>query len=152
MRERIDEKTKALLKEAGTKLTGAKKREFMAKTTLELYEGSERQAESQMGWNRRTVALGLHELRSGIKCIDNYHARGNKKTEEKIPKLKEDIISLVDPKSHADPELKTIFAYTRMTANAVRQALIEEKGYAQEQLPQEWTIGKILNRLGYRLR
>ena len=39
-----------------------------------------------------------------------------------------------------------------MTAKKMRQALIDEKGYSDEELPCENTIGNILNRLGYRLR
>ncbi len=34
----------------------------------------------------------------------------------------------------------------------MRQALIEKKGWKEEDLPCENTIGNILNRLGYRLR
>jgi hypothetical protein len=39
-----------------------------------------------------------------------------------------------------------------MTAAALRQALIEQKGWTDEQLPHANTIGVILNRLGYKLR
>jgi len=39
-----------------------------------------------------------------------------------------------------------------MTAKAMRQALIDQKGWKSEELPCEKTIGNILNRLGYRLR
>jgi hypothetical protein len=39
-----------------------------------------------------------------------------------------------------------------MTAKAMRQALIDKKGWTDEELPCENTIGNILNRLGYRLR
>lgn len=152
MRKKIDETTKMLLKDAAKKLTGTKKREFMAKTTIELFEGSARRAERQLGWSRQAVELGLNEMRTGIKYIGNYRVCGRKKTEEKIPQLEQDIYSLVDPESQADPELKHNFAYTRLTAKAVKQALIEDKGYREDQLPKEWALRKILNRLGYRLR
>jgi len=91
-------------------------------------------------------------LATEIKCIDNYSARGNKKTEEKIPKLAEDIRSIVEPKSQADPHFQTTFAYTRITAKTVRQALIDEMGYTNDELPCENTIGYILNRLDYRFK
>lgn len=39
-----------------------------------------------------------------------------------------------------------------MTAKSIRQSLIDEKGYTDEQLPTERTINNILNRLGYRLK
>ena len=44
------------------------------------------------------------------------------------------------------------FAYTRMTAASVRQALIERKGHAPHALPCERTLRRILNRFGFRLR
>ena len=39
-----------------------------------------------------------------------------------------------------------------MTAKAARQALIDRKGWTDEELPHVNTIGEILNRLGYKLR
>jgi hypothetical protein len=41
-------------------------------------------AEKTFGRDRRTVTLGLNELRTGFACIDNFKARGNKETEVKI--------------------------------------------------------------------
>jgi DDE family transposase len=105
-----------------------------------------------LGWNRQSVEVGLHELHTGIICRDNYPARGNKKTEEKLSALESDIRSLVDAHSQADPQMKTTLAYTRLTAQAVRQALLGEKGYREGQLPTVHTISTVLNRLGYRLR
>ncbi len=34
----------------------------------------------------------------------------------------------------------------------MRKALIEEKGYANDELPAENTIGNMLNRMGYNLK
>jgi len=48
--------------------------------------------------------------------------------------------------------MKNTFAYTRVTAKAVRQKLIEEKGWKDEELPKERSISDILNRLGYKLQ
>ena len=84
--------------------------------------------------------------------MDNDSARGNKLTEEKLPHLAQDSRELVDPHSQIDPKFQTRFVYTRITAKAVRQALIEVKGYRDDELPHQHTIGQILNRLGYRLR
>ncbi len=105
-----------------------------------------------MGWSRKAVATGLKELQTGIFCQDNHQAKGRKKTEEKNPQLEEDIYSLVDEKSQADPKFQTVFYYARISARAVRQSLIEEKGYQEEELPSRQTIGAILNRMGYRLK
>lgn len=143
---------KSRLKSAAKKLTGVKRRAFEAETTLELFEGNARKAERELGWDRQTVTKGIKELSSGIQCLDNYQARGARLTEEKLPNLESDIKEIVDPHSQADPNLKNTFAYTRLTAKAVRQALIDEKNYTDEQLPTRRTINNILNRLGYRLK
>jgi hypothetical protein len=59
--------------------------------------------------------------------LDNSSARGNRKTEEKVPRLEEDIRSLAEPESQQDPKFQSPFRYTRITAKAMRQALIEKK-------------------------
>ena len=51
-----------------------------------------------------------------------------------------------------DPKFQIAFKYTRITAKAMRAALIRDKGWKEEDLPCEKTIGNILNRLNYRLR
>lgn len=142
----------ATIKDAAQKLTGAKRRAFQAQVVLDYLNGSARRAEAVFGWSRRTVILGLHELRTGITCVDNTSARGNRKTEEKWPQLAEDMQSLAEPHSQVDPKFQSPFCYTRMTAKAMRQALIGQKSWQHGQLPCENTIGNILNRLGYRLR
>ena len=150
--ERIADPIRTLLKTAAGLLTGAERREFEARTTVELFGSSARLAETVMGWNRDTVELGLNELRTGIRCVDNFGARGRKKTEALVEGLEADICDLVDATAQADPQMKTTFAYTRITASRVRQALIDEKGYLEQDLPSVRTISSILNRLGYRLR
>ncbi|MEM6434442.1 MAG: hypothetical protein AAF773_11415 [Cyanobacteria bacterium P01_D01_bin.115] len=51
-----------------------------------------------------------------------------------------------------DPKFKTSFQYARVSARALRGALIVGKGYRDEELPSRQAIGRLLNRLGYRLR
>jgi hypothetical protein len=148
----VGEPIKALLKDAASKLTGAKRRAFVARTTIELFDGCARKAERWFGWNRQAITLGMHELRTGIECVGNYQASGRRKTEETMPELEGDIRSIADRESHADPRLKTTLAYTRLSASAVRAALIEQKGYSEDELPSVRTISTVLNRLGYRLR
>jgi hypothetical protein len=140
------------IKDAARKLTGAKRRAFAAQVALDYVGGCARTAESVFGWSRQTVTLGVHELRSGITCLDDFAGRGNHKTEEKRPELAAAIQSLADPESQTDPKFQSSFQYTRMTAKAMRQALIDQQGWQDEELPCENTIGNILNRLGYRLR
>ena len=141
-----------LLRDAGRNLTGAGRRSFMALVTETLFGGSARRAENHFGWSRRCVSLGLAEKRSGIRCLENFTARGKKKSEVRFPRLETDIRALMDPQSPTDPQLRTALSYTRMTVKAVRAALIAEKGWTEEQLPAERTLCDLLNRLGYRLR
>jgi hypothetical protein len=148
----IDEKVKSTLKDAAKKLTGPKKRAFMAKATADYFGGSARKAETYLGWKRQTVQKGIHEQRVGVTCLDNYSARGSHKSEEKLPNLAQDIHELLAGAYHADPKLKTPFKYTKITAQAVLEALATEKGYSEEVLPCRQTMGSILNRLGYRLK
>ncbi len=148
----LDKKFIQLCKETSSRLTGSDRRAFQARVTTDYLDGSARRAESLFGWGRATVALGLKELESGYICYVELHERGNKKTEEKLPTLEEAIGELVDPQSQVDPKFQTPFAYTRITAKAVREALIEYKGYSDEHLPTIRTISEILNRLGYKLK
>jgi len=143
---------RATIKDAAKKLTGAKSRAFQAQVVLDYLDGSARRAETVFGWSRRTVRLGLNELRSGIRCLEHFSARGNRKTEVKRPQLAEDIRSLAEPESQVDPKFQSPFQYTRMTAHAMRQALVDKKGWKDDELPCDNTIGNMLNRLGYRLR
>lgn len=148
----LSEEIKSTFKDAAKKLTGSRKRDFIAKVTEDYLSGSARQAESVFGWKRQSVELGLQERRTGIVCVENYQARGRHKSEESRPQLATDILSLVEGKSQADPKFQSTFAYARISARAVRVALITEKGYEATELPNRQTIGVILNRMGYRLK
>ncbi len=148
----LENKVKATIRDAGSKLNGPNKRAFMARVTKDYFDGSPRKAKTHLGWNTDTVKRGLKELETGIICIDNYQARGRKKTEEILPDLEADIRDLVDGHTQADPKFKSTFSYTKITASAVREKLITEKGYTDKQLPCRQTIGDILNRMGYRLK
>ena len=92
------------IKDAASKLTGSKRRAFQAQVALDYLDGSPRRAERVFGWWRGAVELGLNELRTGITCVDNTSARGNRKTEEKQPALEQDIRSLAEPQSQQDPK------------------------------------------------
>lgn len=131
-------------------LTGNTRRAYQAMITQTYLQGSARRAESIFGWARATVALGLRELESGYICYVEIHERGDKKTEDKLPHFAEAIREIVEPSSQVDPKFQSPFAYTRITARAVRQALIDIKDYTDEQLPTERTIRNILNRMGYK--
>ena len=125
----LTEQQVGTIKDAASKLTGPKRRAFQAQVTLDYLGGRARRAERVFGWGRNTVELGLHELRTGIVCLGNFSARGNKKTEEKHVQLEQDIRALADVNSQQDPKFQSPFLYTRMTAKAMRKALIEQKGW-----------------------
>jgi Rhodopirellula transposase DDE domain len=148
----LSEQIKATLKDACQKLTGPKKRAFMAKVAEDYFDGSARKTETHLGWGRQSIQLGLHERRTGILCKDNYQARGNHKIEEKQPELARMIHLLVDGQTQADPQMKTRLNYTKVSAQAVRNALIEKQGYQDEELPTRQSIGTMMNRMGYSLK
>jgi len=145
--ERLD----ALIRSGARRLTGYRRRSFQAEVAAELCGGDARQAERRFGWGRETVEKGLHERRHGVRCLEDFAARGRQRSEEKDPRLAADIRAIVEPHTHADPELKSSRRYTNLSAAEVRQALID-KGHPEESLPAERTMRNILNRMNYRLK
>jgi transposase len=137
---------------AARKLTGFRRRQFQAEMTHKYCAGSSRRAEQIFGWGRQAVTTGLHELRTGIRCLENFSARGRCKTEELNPELVEQIHALVELESQADPKFQTPLAFTRITAKAVQQQLAAQAAEKNQHVPAERTVSDILNRLGYRLR
>jgi hypothetical protein len=124
----------------------------MAETVQEYGPGGQVWAERKFAWNRGTIRKGMHELRTGIECKDGFTLRGRKAYEERLPNLLDDIRDIVDPKAQTDTTFRTSDLFVKVTAKEVRQLLIEEKGYKDEELPKRRTINTILNRMGYRLR
>jgi hypothetical protein len=135
-----------LLRRAAGRLTGQQRRLFIAEVTRALCDGNPRRSEREFGWGRQTAQQGLPELDSGIRCGEDFHARGRKRTEQQRPQLAQDIRELVEPRAQADPPFRSPLLYTRVTAVSVRQALIDPKGYRDDDLPSERTFGSILNR------
>lgn len=147
----ISNDTLEAIKSAAKLLTSFKRRQFQAEMALKYCTGSARVAETTFGWGRDAVETGLNEKRSGIRCLDAYHLRGRKKAEERCPQLETHVHRLVEPQAQADPKFQTSLAFTRVTAKAVRDALQAEpelNGF----VPGRQTVGRLLNRLGYRLR
>jgi len=141
----------ALIRSGAKRLTGFRRRSFQAEVTTELCGGNARQAERRFGWGRETVEKGLHECHHGVRCLENFAARGRPRSEDKDPRLAADIHAIVEPHTHADPELKSSRRYTNLSAAEVRQALIA-KGHHKDELPSERTLRDILNRMNYRLK
>lgn len=145
----LTEEVKALLLNTAKDLKGSALRMFMARTVQALGKGGQRRAERELGWNRVTIRKGMHEVESGIVCVDAFCWRGRKRSEEHLPNLLIDLQALVDSQSQADPQFRTNRLYTRLTAAEVRAQLIAKFGYTDEQLPTAETIGTKLNELNY---
>lgn len=141
-----------LICSAARRLKGHQRRLFQAEVASLLCSGNPRQAERRFGWGRESVAQGLQEAQSGLRCLENFAARGSLPSEEKNPQLAADIRSIVEPHTHADPELKSSRRYSNLSAREVLHALKSQKGYSDDTLPSERTMRDILNRLGYRLK
>ncbi len=139
-----------LLRSAARRLTGHQRRLFQAEVTQALCQGSARRAERLFGWGRQSVALGQQEAAHALRCQEDFAARGHKPWEERDAQLARDIRDLAETHTQADPQLKSALRYTRLTATALQQALIAEKGYRAAELPKPRTLRRILNRLGYR--
>lgn len=137
---------------AARKLTGFSRRQFQAEMAIKYCQASARRAESVFGWGREAVNTGLNELRTGIRCVETFSARGRPQTEQRHPELVSQIHALVEPESQADPKFQTPLAFTRMSAKAVHQHLEAQAAKTGCPAPAERTVYDILNRLGYRLR
>jgi len=152
MATELTESVRETIRSAARKLTGFRRRQFQAETAVKYCQGNPRRAEQVFGWGRDAVNTGLNELRTGIRCVDDFSTRGRRKTEEQQPELVRKIHALVDSHSQADPKFQTPLAYTRMTAKAVRERLVANAAEKDRHVPAERTVYDILNRLGYRLR
>jgi hypothetical protein len=141
----------ALLRSGARRLRGYQRRLFQAEVTTQLCGGSARLAERRFGWARDTVEKGLHESHYGMRCLENFVARGRQRSEDKEPQLAADIRAIVEPHTYADPGLQSSRRYTNLSAAEVREALIA-KGHSKAELPGERTLRDILNRMNYRLK
>lgn len=148
----LTDSVKTLFVETAQALKGATRRLFLARGVKALGPGGAQQAERELGWNRVTVRKGQHELDSGLICLDAFSWRGRKRAEVRLPNLLNDLRALVDSQSQTDPSFKTTRLYTRLSAAEVRQQLITQKGYTEDELPTTRTLSTKLNELGYHLR
>ncbi len=145
----LTDELKSLLIETAKQLKGSARRLFLARTVKALGLGGASRAERELGWKRKTIRKGIHELESGITCLDAFRARGRKLAEEHLPNLLSHMGARVSGQSQTDPQFKTNRLYTRLTASEVRRQLIAKFGYRDEELPTTTTIGTKLNQLGY---
>jgi hypothetical protein len=145
------ERTDALIRSGARRLTGYQRRAFQAEVAIALCDGNPRQAERRFGWGRETVEKGLHEHRTGLRCLEDFVARGRRRVEDRDQQLAADIRQIVEPHSYADPSLRSSRRYTNLSAAEVRAALLA-RGHPEADLPAERTMRNILNRMNYRLK
>jgi hypothetical protein len=147
----LTEDMKRVFIETATILKGHARRRFMAQTVKAFGAGGASLAERELGWNRGVIRKGMHELRTGLHCIENSSVRRPKRAEERLPNLLVDIKAVVDGQSQTDPQFRSNRLYTRLTAAEVRRQLIAQKGYSDTELPTARTILTKLNAMGYHL-
>lgn len=138
------------LRFAASKMSGEKRRAFVARMTLKHCAGNARQAERVFGWGREMVETGLGELRTGLVCYGAQSSSGRKRWEDEHPEAAAVLVELAEEQGQQDPTFRTALAYTRLTAEGALAAL-SERGFEHE-LPVASTMAEVLNRLGYRLR
>jgi hypothetical protein len=142
-------------RETSAALKGYEKRQFIARTIKLFSEsgiGGAGFARQKFGWAYHMVKKAMRELETGIRCVDGFSQRGRKSSESLLPNLLYDIREIADAHSQTDYTFKTQQLYTRLSAPSVRKHLIELKGYTDDMLPTERTIGNKLNALGFKLR
>jgi len=70
------EQYEGLIRSAARRLKGHQRRLFQAEVADALCGGNPRAAETRFGWGRESVATGQHEARTGIRCVEDFPARG----------------------------------------------------------------------------
>jgi transposase len=145
-------KCKDIFIDSINKLKGSDRRIAIAKVSKAIGKGGQRIVAKEFNVSRDTIRKGVHELESGFKIVDAYNARGRKKIEEKLPDLLKDIKDIVDCQSQTDPSFKTTRLFTRLTVQAVRDQLVQTKGYSLEELPTLQTLNTKINNMGYTLK
>src|SRR5207237_9367461 len=111
----MKEYVKSFLMDRAKQLKDSARRMFMARIVKETGSGGASRAERELGWNRKTIRKGTHEVESGLVCVDAFGARGRKLAEEHLPNLLVDLKAIVDGQSQTDPQFKNHRLYTRLT-------------------------------------
>lgn len=140
------------IKLAAAKMARVERRWFQAEMATKYCQAKPRRAEALFGWSRETVALALHEKRTGIICLSAQPVFSGKPLwENKYPEAAAALWQVAEAHTAQDPSFRGPLSYTRLTASAALQAL-KERGFADAVLPSPSAMADILNRNGYRLR
>ena len=134
MLPRPDQQTIQTIISAAQQMNRIDRRRFQAQVVLDHCNGNTSQTRVLFGWDQRTTRKALLEKEKGKTMVDQQRS-GRKSFSVKLPNLQKDIRELVDPNSCTHPTFENTFRYTRMTAKAVLEALVREKGYKQKELP-----------------
>jgi hypothetical protein len=143
--EPLPERILSTIREASRLLTGPKRRRFQAQVTLDYLDGNARQAERVFGWGRRTVQLGLHELRTGITCLDRFVDRGRCTIEVRDPGIIPDLEKLLEGEIGGDP-----MSERRWARSSLSHISKELKQAGHQACPH--TVKDLLKRLGFSLK
>jgi len=73
-----------VLMDAANALEGSQKRLFMAETVRAVGRGGQRWALEHLGWWPDIIPEGMHELDSGMTCVDALSARRRKPAEAQL--------------------------------------------------------------------
>jgi hypothetical protein len=151
-RMKLTEAEKEMYIETAKQLKGYQRRLYMSCVVRALGWGGQLLTSQELGWERNTICKGMRELETGFICYDNYAARGRKRAEERLPHLLDDIRAITDPHSQTALSCQSIRLYLRLSVASVREQLIQQKGYTDEELLSEEVIRQRLNESGYTLK
>jgi len=99
------------LRLAASKMTGPTRRAFEAEMALKYCGGNPLLAETIFGWGRHTVAVGLAERRTGIRCLGAQSAfSGRKRWEDTQPEAAAALRRLAEAHAQQDPTFRTTLA------------------------------------------
>ena len=144
----LTEDLKGMLIATAKELSGHVRRQCMARTVKMLGSGGASRAERELGWKRKTIRQGIHELESGMTCVDALSSRGRKRAEEHLPHLLTDMRAIVEGHSQTDPHCKANRLYPRLTAVEGRRHLIKKFGATDQEWPTASTSGSKLSEMG----
>lgn len=105
----LTDDARQVIRRAAALLTGHTRRQFQGEMAHRYCGGSARLAETTFGWGRQAVHTGLHELRSGILCVEHFPAKGRLPGEPLCPQLAADIRE----QAKADPTVLEISVDTK---------------------------------------
>lgn len=148
----VSSEQKAVYAQTAEALSGGHRRQYMGNVVNQLGKGAQAWAERELGWARSVVRTGQRELAEGVEPRPLPSGLGRPRTEEKHPQLAENIEAILADQSQTDPTFHTTRMYTRLSVQAIRQALIDEYCYDVSELPSAETLRTIINGLGYKLR